>query len=80
MDVVQIICVAVEILRIAGLFGFFVFAIICGYAWSHQDEIKDEWWLTRSEKRKRRKAEKLARKQAEQERKRWEEIYAKYAD
>ena len=80
MDVVQICCVVEDVLRVLAIVAVLVLVCISWYISSNEEKIKDEWWLTRADKRNRKKAEKLARKQAEAERKKWESIYAKYAD
>ena len=80
MDFENIMRVVVDGLIILAFIVYLVAVIVGIHAIRNRDKIKDEWWLTRADKRKRRKAEKEARKQAEAERKKWEAIYARYAD
>ena len=78
MDIVSIRYVVEGVLVGLYVVGLIVLWIVLGYALSHQDDVKLPW--KKEERKAKKKAEKLAKKQAEQERKRWEEIYAKYAD
>ena len=80
MDIVKICYVVADVLRILAVVTVFVLICISWHTLFNQDKIKDEWWLTRADKRQRRKAEREAKKQAKIERKKWEAIYAKYAD
>ena len=80
MDLVQIARIAEVVLVSLAVVTVVILEVIACYALFNQDKIKPEAWLTRADKRKRRKALREEKKQAEIERKKWEAIYAKYAD